>query len=87
MPSSRLLALVVAVTCGAAAHADEMVVDGGLVVALPAALPTGTSLGVGSIKDGASVSITIDGIGTLTNRLAAAGHTARQAAPAAASAV
>ncbi|RZF26304.1 FAA hydrolase family protein [Paraburkholderia sp. UYCP14C] len=32
----------------------------------------GTSLGVGSIKDGATVSITIDGIGTLTNSLSAA---------------
>jgi 2-keto-4-pentenoate hydratase/2-oxohepta-3-ene-1,7-dioic acid hydratase in catechol pathway len=31
----------------------------------------GTSLGVGSIKDGATVSITIDGIGTLTNNLSA----------------
>ncbi|MND06870.1 Fumarylacetoacetate (FAA) hydrolase family protein [compost metagenome] len=30
----------------------------------------GTSIGIGSIKDGASVSITIDGIGTLTNKLA-----------------
>jgi len=32
----------------------------------------GTSVGVGSIKDGATVSITIDGIGTLTNTLKAA---------------
>jgi 2-keto-4-pentenoate hydratase/2-oxohepta-3-ene-1,7-dioic acid hydratase in catechol pathway len=31
----------------------------------------GTSLGVGSIKDGATVSITIDGIGTLSNTLSA----------------
>jgi 2-keto-4-pentenoate hydratase/2-oxohepta-3-ene-1,7-dioic acid hydratase in catechol pathway len=30
----------------------------------------GTSIGVGSIKDGASVDVSIDGIGTLTNRLA-----------------
>ena len=30
----------------------------------------GTSLGVGSIKDGATVEIAIDGIGTLSNRLA-----------------
>ena len=30
----------------------------------------GTSLGVGSIKDGATVEVTIDGIGTLANRLA-----------------
>jgi 2-keto-4-pentenoate hydratase/2-oxohepta-3-ene-1,7-dioic acid hydratase in catechol pathway len=29
----------------------------------------GTSLGVGSIKDGQSVDVSIDGIGTLTNRL------------------
>lgn len=32
----------------------------------------GTSVGVGSIKDGATVSITIDGIGTLSNTLSAA---------------
>jgi 2-keto-4-pentenoate hydratase/2-oxohepta-3-ene-1,7-dioic acid hydratase in catechol pathway len=32
----------------------------------------GTSVGVGSIKDGATVAITIDGIGTLSNRLTAA---------------
>lgn len=31
----------------------------------------GTSVGVGSIKDGATVSITIDGIGTLSNTLTA----------------
>jgi 2-keto-4-pentenoate hydratase/2-oxohepta-3-ene-1,7-dioic acid hydratase in catechol pathway len=31
----------------------------------------GTSLGVGSIKDGSTVEVTIDGIGSLTNRLAA----------------
>ena len=36
----------------------------------------GTSLGVGSIRDGASVEISIEGIGSLTNTLAAA---ARQA--------
>jgi 2-keto-4-pentenoate hydratase/2-oxohepta-3-ene-1,7-dioic acid hydratase in catechol pathway len=30
----------------------------------------GTSIGVGSIKDGATVTIRIDGIGSLTNRLA-----------------
>ncbi len=30
----------------------------------------GTSLGVGSIKDGATVEIAVDGIGTLSNRLA-----------------
>jgi 2-keto-4-pentenoate hydratase/2-oxohepta-3-ene-1,7-dioic acid hydratase in catechol pathway len=29
----------------------------------------GTSLGVGSIKDGATVEISIEGIGTLSNRL------------------
>lgn len=32
----------------------------------------GTSIGVGSIRDGATVSITIDGIGTLSNTLSAA---------------
>jgi 2-keto-4-pentenoate hydratase/2-oxohepta-3-ene-1,7-dioic acid hydratase in catechol pathway len=32
----------------------------------------GTSLGVGSIKDGATVAVTIAGIGTLSNTLAAA---------------
>ena len=32
----------------------------------------GTSLGVGSIKDGATVEVSIDGIGTLRNKLAAA---------------
>ena len=32
----------------------------------------GTSIGVGSIPDGATVAVTIDGIGTLTNRLAPA---------------
>lgn len=32
----------------------------------------GTSLGVGSMKDGANVEVTIDGIGTLTNALAPA---------------
>ncbi|MGF6731772.1 2-keto-4-pentenoate hydratase/2-oxohepta-3-ene-1,7-dioic acid hydratase in catechol pathway [Paraburkholderia youngii] len=32
----------------------------------------GTSVGVGSIRDGATVSITIDGIGTLSNTLSAA---------------
>ena len=31
----------------------------------------GTSLGVGSIKDGSSVEITIDGIGSLVNTLEA----------------
>jgi 2-keto-4-pentenoate hydratase/2-oxohepta-3-ene-1,7-dioic acid hydratase in catechol pathway len=31
----------------------------------------GTSLGVGSIKDGCTVEVTIDGIGSLTNRLSA----------------
>jgi 2-keto-4-pentenoate hydratase/2-oxohepta-3-ene-1,7-dioic acid hydratase in catechol pathway len=29
----------------------------------------GTSVGVGSIRDGSTVEITIDGIGTLTNTL------------------
>jgi 2-keto-4-pentenoate hydratase/2-oxohepta-3-ene-1,7-dioic acid hydratase in catechol pathway len=29
----------------------------------------GTSIGVGSVKDGSNVEITIDGIGTLANRL------------------
>jgi 2-keto-4-pentenoate hydratase/2-oxohepta-3-ene-1,7-dioic acid hydratase in catechol pathway len=33
----------------------------------------GTSLGVGSIKDGSSVEVTIDGIGSLVNTLASAG--------------
>jgi 2-keto-4-pentenoate hydratase/2-oxohepta-3-ene-1,7-dioic acid hydratase in catechol pathway len=60
---------------------QDMTLEPGDVIAC------GTSLGVGSIKDGASVSITINGIGTLTNRLAVAGDSARQAAPAAASAV
>jgi len=32
----------------------------------------GTSLGVGAIKDGSTVAITIDGIGTLVNALAPA---------------
>ena len=40
----------------------------------------GTSVGVGSIKDGATVEIAIDGIGTLSNRLA----TRAMAAPSAA---
>lgn len=41
----------------------------------------GTSLGVGSMKDGATVEVTIDGIGTLVNRVAAAvGMDARCAA-------
>jgi 2-keto-4-pentenoate hydratase/2-oxohepta-3-ene-1,7-dioic acid hydratase in catechol pathway len=31
----------------------------------------GTSLGVGSIKDGSTVEVTIDGIGSLVNALAA----------------
>jgi 2-keto-4-pentenoate hydratase/2-oxohepta-3-ene-1,7-dioic acid hydratase in catechol pathway len=31
----------------------------------------GTSLGVGSIKDGCTVEVTIDGIGSLANRLSA----------------
>jgi 2-keto-4-pentenoate hydratase/2-oxohepta-3-ene-1,7-dioic acid hydratase in catechol pathway len=31
----------------------------------------GTSLGVGSIKDGSTVEITIDGVGSLVNALAA----------------
>jgi 2-keto-4-pentenoate hydratase/2-oxohepta-3-ene-1,7-dioic acid hydratase in catechol pathway len=31
----------------------------------------GTSLGVGSIPDGSTVEVSIDGIGTLRNRLAA----------------
>jgi hypothetical protein len=33
----------------------------------------GTSLGVGSMKDGATVEVTIDGIGSLVNRVEAAG--------------
>jgi len=40
----------------------------------------GTSLGVGSIPDGATVEITIDGIGTLTNRLDASSNGADEAA-------
>lgn len=32
----------------------------------------GTSVGVGSIKDGATVTITVEGIGTLSNALTAA---------------
>jgi 2-keto-4-pentenoate hydratase/2-oxohepta-3-ene-1,7-dioic acid hydratase in catechol pathway len=35
----------------------------------------GTSLGVGSIRDGTAVEITIDGIGSLTNVLAPASST------------
>jgi 2-keto-4-pentenoate hydratase/2-oxohepta-3-ene-1,7-dioic acid hydratase in catechol pathway len=35
----------------------------------------GTSLGVGSIRDGTAVEITIDGIGSLTNLLAPASST------------
>jgi 2-keto-4-pentenoate hydratase/2-oxohepta-3-ene-1,7-dioic acid hydratase in catechol pathway len=35
----------------------------------------GTSVGVGSIRDGATVAITIDGIGTLSNTLSVAGRT------------
>ena len=42
----------------------------------------GTSVGVGSIKDGATVEIAIEGIGTLSNRLA----TRAMAAPSAAAA-
>jgi 2-keto-4-pentenoate hydratase/2-oxohepta-3-ene-1,7-dioic acid hydratase in catechol pathway len=34
----------------------------------------GTSLGVGSIKDGATVEVSIDGIGSLGNTLAPAGR-------------
>lgn len=41
----------------------------------------GTSLGVGSMKDGATVEVTIDGIGTLVNHVAAsAGMDVRRAA-------
>jgi 2-keto-4-pentenoate hydratase/2-oxohepta-3-ene-1,7-dioic acid hydratase in catechol pathway len=39
----------------------------------------GTSLGVGSIADGSSVAVTIDGIGSLTNTL---GPESRVATPA-----
>jgi 2-keto-4-pentenoate hydratase/2-oxohepta-3-ene-1,7-dioic acid hydratase in catechol pathway len=39
----------------------------------------GTSLGVGSIKDGATVAVTIAGIGTLSNTLAATHETAAAA--------
>jgi len=41
----------------------------------------GTSVGVGSIKDGATVSVSIDGIGTLSNRLGAAPAVAAEAGP------
>jgi 2-keto-4-pentenoate hydratase/2-oxohepta-3-ene-1,7-dioic acid hydratase in catechol pathway len=48
----------------------------------------GTSVGVGSIKDGATVSITVDGIGTLSNTLGAARAVAAEgAAPMVAGAV
>jgi 2-keto-4-pentenoate hydratase/2-oxohepta-3-ene-1,7-dioic acid hydratase in catechol pathway len=40
----------------------------------------GTSLGVGSIKDGSTVAISIDGIGTLSNTLAAVRGETEQAA-------
>ncbi len=40
----------------------------------------GTSLGVGSIKDGATVAVSIEGVGTLSNTLAAARGEAEQAA-------
>jgi len=45
---------------------QDMTLEPGDVIAC------GTSLGVGSIPDGAVVEVTIDGIGTLVNRLAAA---------------
>ena len=45
---------------------QDMTLEPGDVIAC------GTSLGVGSIPDGATVEITIDGIGTLANRLGAA---------------
>jgi 2-keto-4-pentenoate hydratase/2-oxohepta-3-ene-1,7-dioic acid hydratase in catechol pathway len=48
----------------------------------------GTSVGVGSIKDGATVSISVDGIGTLSNTLGAARAVAAEgAAPMVAGAV
>jgi 2-keto-4-pentenoate hydratase/2-oxohepta-3-ene-1,7-dioic acid hydratase in catechol pathway len=45
----------------------------------------GTSIGVGSIKDGATVTVSIDGIGTLSNILALTGERTEQAAITAAS--
>jgi 2-keto-4-pentenoate hydratase/2-oxohepta-3-ene-1,7-dioic acid hydratase in catechol pathway len=39
----------------------------------------GTSLGVGSIPDGATVEVTIDGIGSLANTLGSAPRTAAPA--------
>jgi 2-keto-4-pentenoate hydratase/2-oxohepta-3-ene-1,7-dioic acid hydratase in catechol pathway len=39
----------------------------------------GTSLGVGSIADGSSVAVTIDGIGSLTNTLGPEGRVATPA--------
>ncbi|WP_090534582.1 fumarylacetoacetate hydrolase family protein [Paraburkholderia sartisoli] len=45
----------------------------------------GTSIGVGSIKDGATVTVSIDGIGTLSNILALTGEGTEQAAITAAS--
>jgi len=45
---------------------QDMTLEPGDVIAC------GTSLGVGSIVDGATVDVTIEGIGTLSNTLAAA---------------
>ncbi|HEY3596068.1 MAG TPA: fumarylacetoacetate hydrolase family protein [Paraburkholderia sp.] len=60
---------------------QDMTLEPGDVIAC------GTSLGIGSIKDGATVSITIDGIGTLSNTLGSAGGTAQKMAQAAAASV
>ncbi len=51
---------------------QDMTLEPGDVIAC------GTSLGVGSIKDGATVSVTIDGIGTLSNTLENTGGAAQQ---------
>ncbi|MDE1179749.1 fumarylacetoacetate hydrolase family protein [Paraburkholderia sp.] len=47
----------------------------------------GTSLGVGSIKDGATVSVSIEGIGVLSNRLGTTEHLATDVAAAASASV
>jgi 2-keto-4-pentenoate hydratase/2-oxohepta-3-ene-1,7-dioic acid hydratase in catechol pathway len=47
---------------------QDMTLEPGDVIAC------GTSLGVGSIPDGATVEVTIDGIGTLVNRLGVPAH-------------
>ncbi|GAB2901750.1 fumarylacetoacetate hydrolase family protein [Paraburkholderia jirisanensis] len=55
---------------------QDMTLEPGDVIAC------GTSIGVGSIKDGATVSITIEGIGVLSNMLAATDEAAQAASAA-----